>query len=332
MAEESPLNNKLELHYFFSEDDKTHSMDAVTRNKCEHEILQIVEEISKELEIRVKVETEAYKEGGLKEFWTFLSTDNGQLTLLLSLITLALSRIPLRKSKLEKEDLKLSVEERKLNIELLKKELENKGIQEPTINFEKINLIINNNIKIIKHKSNFYKHLYNYPKVKKISTTRLNQQKEKTEEPIFVERKDFDKFILENDNLESVTDDLATIEIISPVLKKGKFKWKGIYDKLGVPIEFSMKDKDFKEDVIKDGIPFKSGTFIDCVLEIARKVDDLGNIFNSNYSVLTVLRQHDEGTSFETPQGKKYRKQKEAEKQQLNLFDNTDRKNEKPST
>ena len=121
----NPLNNKFELHYHFDDKDKTHSMDAFTRNKCEREILQIISEITRKLDTNVKVETEAYAEGGLTEIWTFLNSDNGQLTIILSLLTLALSRIPLRKTKLEKEDLQLSIEEKKLNVELLKKELHN---------------------------------------------------------------------------------------------------------------------------------------------------------------------------------------------------------------
>lgn len=42
------LANKLELHYWSSIEDKTHTMDAVVKNKCEHELLQIVSTISKE--------------------------------------------------------------------------------------------------------------------------------------------------------------------------------------------------------------------------------------------------------------------------------------------
>ncbi|MBP1631579.1 MAG: hypothetical protein H6Q15_2472 [Bacteroidetes bacterium] len=315
-----PMNNKFELHYYFGKEDKTHSMDAFIRNKCEHELLQIISEITRELDVNVKIETEAYEEGGLTELWTFLGTDNEQLNLILIILTLALSRIPLRKSKLEKEDLELSIQERKLNIEILKNELQKKGISENKINFEKLVLVLNSNYKIIKHKSNFYKHLYKYPKVKKLSTTKLNERKEKIDEPTFVERKDFEKFILESDNIASLSDENATIEIISPVLKKGKYKWKGIYGKLGHVIEFTMKDKEFKDKVVKEGIPFKNGTFIECILEIERKIDDLGNMFNSNFSVITVLKQHDEGISIETPQGKKYREKKTADKNQLELF------------
>lgn len=331
------LINKLELHYLFSDDDKTHSMDAVIRNRCEHELLQIVGAISKELDIQIKIETEAYDEGGLIEFYTFLGTAEGKAILALAPIVITIlgiiiSRIPLKKSRVDKQVQELSIEEKKLNIEaqklkiqLLRRELEEKKIKNPNINIEKLEYIITNNIKIIKHKSNFYKTLYNYPKVKRLSTASLDINKKQIEEPRFIERKDFEKFILESDNLDPVTDENATIEIISPVLKKGEYKWRGIYDKVPYPIEFAM-NKEFKDKVIEDGIPFKSGTFIDCIIKIARKIDDLGNIFNSNYSVQTVLRQHDEEVSIETPQGKKIRQKKEAEYRQYKLFENTNDK------
>lgn len=317
---ENSLINKLELHYYFDENDETHSMDAFVRNRCEYELLQIHNELQKELELNIKVETEAFEEGGLTELWTFLSDNTIQLTIILIAVAQVLSRIPLGKSRLERTNLNLSIEERRLNIELLKKNLKEKEI--PSVNIETINLIIDYNPKIIKHISNFYKQLYNYPKVKKISTTKLTENKQQIEKPIFVFRNDFEKFILDSDELESVIDDSATIEIISPVLKKGKYKWKGLYNKAQGAIDFFMKDKIFKGTVVAEGIAFKNGTFIDCVLEISRKINELGEIYNSSYSVMTVLKKHDENVSIETPQGRKYRQEKDAERRQLKLFDN----------
>lgn len=319
---ENSLINKLELHYYFDENDETHSMDAFVRNRCEYELLQIHNELQKELELNIKVESEAFEEGGLIELWTFLSDNAIQLTLIITAVAQVLSRIPLGKSRLERTNLNLSIEERKLNIELLKKNLKEKEI--PSVNIETINLIIDYNPKIIKHISNFYKQLYNYPKVKKISTKKLTEKKQETEKPLFVYRKDFDKFILDGDELEPVIDDSATIEIISPVLKKGKYKWKGLYNKAQGAIDFFMKDKVFKETVVAEGVAFKNGTFIDCILEISRKINELGEIYNSSYSVMTVLKKHDENVSVETPQGRKYRQEKDAEKSQLKLFDNKD--------
>ncbi|MFH2144215.1 MAG: hypothetical protein ABIJ97_17440 [Bacteroidota bacterium] len=334
MTEDSFVN-KLELHYFFNDFDKTHSMDAVVRNKCEHELLQIIGTISKELNIHIKVETEAYDQGGLKELYTFLCTVEGQTIILLSNLAVTalgiiISSIPLKKTRLDKLEQNLCIEEKKLNIEvqklnlvLIKKELKEKKIETTNINIEKLDYIITNNIKILKHKSNFYKALTNYPKVNRLSTAGLYEDKKRIAEPKIIERKDFEKFILDSDILEPIQDDNATIEIISPVLKKGKYKWRGIYNKVSQPIEFSMRDKEFKDGIIERGTTFKSGTFLDCIIEISRKIDDLGNVFNNNYVVVTVLRQHEEGIITETSKGKKIRQKREAEKSQFRLFDDT---------
>lgn len=316
--------NKLELHYFFEENDNSHTMDAFVRNKCEYELLQIYSELQREFELDVKVETEAFEEGGLTEFWTLLSENSIQLTLLLTSLSLIISRLPQRKSKLEKQDLELSIQERILNIKAFKQNIkETESLN--TINIENLNLVLDYNPKIIKHISNYYKLLHSYPKVKKISATKLNWKKEKIEEPVFVQRTDFDKFILESDELESIIDENASIEIISPVLKKGKYKWKGIYSKVNGAIDFYMKDHLFKQNVIAEGLEFKNGTFIDCVLEISRKINEIGVIYNSSYSVLTVLKKHDENIATETVQGKKYRQEKEAKNRQFDLFDKKDK-------
>ena len=73
---EETLANKLELHYYFDDSDDSHTMNAFVRNRCEFELLQIYTELQKELELDVKVETEAFEEGGLTELWTLLSQNN----------------------------------------------------------------------------------------------------------------------------------------------------------------------------------------------------------------------------------------------------------------
>lgn len=61
--------NKIELHYFFR--DETHTMNAFVRNECEKELLTIIKEVILSLDIEVDIESEAFKEGGLKEIWKF---------------------------------------------------------------------------------------------------------------------------------------------------------------------------------------------------------------------------------------------------------------------
>jgi hypothetical protein len=69
--------NKIELHYFFR--DETHTMNAFVRNECEKELLTIFKEVILSLDIEVDVESEAFKEGGLKEIWKFLGKNGVQI-------------------------------------------------------------------------------------------------------------------------------------------------------------------------------------------------------------------------------------------------------------
>lgn len=330
--ENTQTNNYLELHYFFVEEDKSHSMNAIVRNRCEYELLHIIKEVSKSFDFQVLIETEAYDKGGLVEFYKFFVSSEGQAIIsasnfLVAIIALILASKPSTKSKLDKKEQKLRIEESqlrteigKIDIQLLKQELEQKRIKFPNINNERIEYLIDGNLKINKHRSNYYKSVNNYPKIRKISTAILNEHKDQVNEPWYIDKSEFIDFILESDKLEPIYDENASIEIISPVLKKGKnFKWRGIYNLNPEPIEFSM-NREFKERVIQDGIAFKSGTFIDCILKIERRIDDFGYIKNTNYSVVTVLKQRNDGISTETPEGKKIRKDKEADQMQGKLF------------
>jgi hypothetical protein len=121
-----------------------------------------------------------------------------------------------------------------------------------------------------------------------------------------------------SDDLEPIEKDEAIIEIISPVLKKGNYKWRGIYN--GEPEEFNMKSNEFKTLIQNGEIEFKNGFSINCALTIRRKIDNEGNIKTVGYDVTRVNSHFLNGNPIETPEGKRYRKQKEADKLQLTLF------------
>ena len=99
-----------------------------------------------------------------------------------------------------------------------------------------------------------------------------------------VKREQFNYYILRTDELPPIKDMKASIEIVSPVLMKdSKYRWKGIYNKGGEIIDFYMRDEDFKRDMVDDKIAFTSGMCIDCVLEIDRKMNEVGEIVNISY-------------------------------------------------
>ena len=66
------MNNftqKFELHYYLK--DNSHAMNAFVRNKAEKDFLEAVKRIGELLDSELKIETEAYQEGGLIETLAF---------------------------------------------------------------------------------------------------------------------------------------------------------------------------------------------------------------------------------------------------------------------
>ena len=173
--------------------------------------------------------------------------------------------------------------------------------------------------RFLKCKSNFYEVLKGCPKVTRVSLRELNEKDRPRSGSLEVRRERFDIFILRSGDLPTVKDEKARIEIISPVLKDGKYRWKGIYDKGGEIIDFYMRDEEFKTQMFDEKISFSSGMCIDCVLEISRRLSELGEVTPVAYTVITVIRTHFDKMEIVTPQGKRHLRKLEADKKQLTL-------------
>ena len=112
------------------------------------------------------------------------------------------------------------------------------------------------------------------------------------------------------------------IEIISPVLKKGKYQWLGIYQ--GEVIQFKMKSNEFKQMVLTGQVPFKNGSSITCLLVRSKKIDSQGDVKITGNEVMEVYNYFENDTPIETPEGKRRRQRAENEKNQLSLFEEKD--------
>ncbi len=311
---------KVELHYYFGDD--THQMDAVVRHRCEGEILKIIGEISHVLNIQFNPQTEAYIEGGLKEIWSFAKNNTYILGVFTGVLINVMSdqiNIDRELVNLQKESLRLEIQEKKLNIYKLKKEIDSGNPKILSSISDDLIFILNNEYRVIRSRSDFYKYLDRYPKITKISGQQLDINNLPVSKPEIVEKEQFKYFILSTDELPTEIYENASIEVVSPVLKKGKYKWKGIYN--GEPIDFYMKDRDFKESIFHQQVSFTNGVSLKCVLEISKKMNEIGDIYVSNYSVLTVTSYNFGENLVETKQGKKYFSDKENKANQLNLFD-----------
>ncbi|EOK5956616.1 hypothetical protein ACM6XY_000349 [Vibrio parahaemolyticus] len=312
-----PLANKFQMHYYFGDD--SHTMDALVRNRCEAEVIAILTEIAKTLDECILIECEAHREGGLRDIWQLTNANAGILSVIVGIAAIAVPLLPKSDSELErlqKEELRLSIEERKLRIQKLKAEIEADNVHPETVT--EVAEVINENYKVITRRSNLFKHLSTYNKVTKLGVNALQPDGRDATPESEVARGNFKRFILSSNLLPVVTVDEAIIEIVSPVLKQGNYKWKGVFD--GETIRFSMKDQVFKKDVLDERISFQHGSAIKCALNIHSKLDEVGEVVITGYSVDTVLENINGQKVSQTPQGLAYRHKRTLEKGQGDLF------------
>jgi hypothetical protein len=311
------LINKFELHYYLK--DESHQINAFLKNKCEAELLAIIAEISEVLDIEAEPVATAAKEGGYRAFLDFVKGNTNEISLVIQLAVALIVTVPLlyesENEQLEKKLNKLKIEEAELNIEKLRREIKASAPSSDMV--EKTAKHLSKNLKIIKRKSNLYSALSKKQEVMKVGFTVLDSGFIPYSEEQQVERSNFRKYILNSNKLKP--EEIETkIEIVSPVLKEGKYKWKGIYN--DQPIGFDMLDPNFKNMVLLDNIPFRHGSSILCILHISRELNEVGDIKVTGYAVTTVIEKIDGSTSVETQQGKKYRHTKKLMDGQGSLF------------
>jgi hypothetical protein len=299
---------KLELHYYLS--DNSHSMDAFVKNKAESELLKVFKEISDILELDLNFEIEALSEGGIKEFIKILKKKKTkkQIAKIMAVIGVIFSGVLTniisdqftKNPELEKSQL----EESQLNIKKLKKDLEKEDLteEESTIIIQNLTVIISNTDKIKFHRSNFYSNLLKENKIEQISTTELDENNKPLSKEKKVLRENFNSFIVHKVKIDSEFIEDANIEIVSPVLKKGKMKWRGYYD--NKPISFNLMDSGFRNSVLNREVSFQNGTSIKCLLEFEKEMDDEGNIKITEINVFDVTNIFEGETTIITKRGK----------------------------
>ena len=111
---EKTAKQKLEIHYYFN--DKSHTMNATIRNKAEKDLLEAIKRVGLILDDEnLTIETEAYQEGGLIEYFTIVFL--GTLHYLAPSINALISHHFTKNTKAEQLDLKIKEETLK-NLEL----------------------------------------------------------------------------------------------------------------------------------------------------------------------------------------------------------------------
>lgn len=311
------FNNKLELRYSFS--DKSNYIDSQIHLRCEKELLAVIRTLAEMLDVRMTVYSESFdQKEDFRDRWGVAGENSRSISVVLNLVMQLWSRPSLTiggqpaKERTAADEVKMQRDMAQLRHDLRRN---TPGLVLPTDLVE----LLNGAPRFCKHKSNFYEALRGYPKVTRITLRELNEKNRSRSGVVEVKRERFDYFILRSDELPTLKDSRASIEIISPVLKDSRFRWKGIYNKGGEVIDFYMQDEEFKKQMFEDKISFASGMCIDCVLEVARRLSEMGEVINVSYTVTTVIRTRFDKMEILTPQGKRHLRKLEAEKKQLTL-------------
>lgn len=318
MSEDNEHYGFLETHYYFTDD--SHSMNAFVKNRCDRALLAIIEESSKELGLQnnLTVEVLPLSKGSLVEWTEFILSPTGIITSIAATATVLsffIDAIALLRSKkppsmpdtvLDIEIKNLDIEKKKLEIKLLQKKLtdiQESGQANSEENIEKFQTeiedlkevayeVLINNYKIRKNVSVFYENLIDYSKVEAVGYTTYDKNHKVVIPEMKVTRNEFDDFIFDLTEFEEI-DDNAKIHIFSPNLDKGRHKWRGLYEKENKVIEFSLNDKDFKNNVESGAIIFKNGSMIKAELAIKIKLDMSGNESSRSYTVTEVISKSD---------------------------------------
>lgn len=311
------LGERFCIHYWL--DDNSHSMNAVVQNRCEYEYLGIIREFAKIFNVEIKIETTPLENGGIIRWFSVLVQNgihnpNFAMGAIFGTLITTIIITPVQETikigiqrVFEDSELKM-LEKEKLKLEILKLK-------------EDINRSSSNNT-IQKRKSNFYEQLSKAHNVNKISYCVVDSESQKIGSEVFVNRDEFSRYLLATDELPSQIDEKAEIEIVAPVLKRGRYRWLGIYN--GQSIPFQMKSIEFRQKVQNGEVKFSNGSVMLCCLKIDKKIDTEGAEIITGYEVVRVNYYSDANGLKETEESIVYKRRKKESRMQTELFDSNE--------
>jgi hypothetical protein len=292
-------SSEFKVHYHL--DGGLHRMDAIIRNRAEGELLSLLREVGVVLGLPIDVETQAYGEGGLVEYLNLIFQNKEQIATVMAILgpllgapfyidkikqskqQTALNELNLQKIKLEikeKQDAATARQPESLQpIESKNRVLELESL--PTS--DEIAQALLTRKKVARRRSNYYEALLADSKIEAVGFAPSHS---KNFEELRVSRGNFSSYVIAKSDLEPLMYERISVEIVSPVLRPGAIKWKGIFDKKVV--SFEVLDQTFRREVTSQKVRFQNGTILVCDFEVHQREDDIGNVEVAGYSVTKV--------------------------------------------
>ncbi len=277
-----------------------HMMDAITRNRAETELLALLRELSNTLGVPFQIDTKALGEGGVVENWNIVFQHKEHILLVMAILGPLLSAAPFYRDKLRQSKQQTQMNEltiQKLKLELAEKEdaateraeKKQKGMKsqalslEPPLPTEEIATALLARKKIARRRSNYYERLIEDSRIEAVGFAPTHRRG--ADEQV-VQRHQFPDFVVARTDLEPLTYRNIAIEVVSPVLRSGGLKWRGIFDKK--IIGFDLEDQAFRDSVASKRVQFQNGTMLVCDLDVLQREDETGDTEVAGYVVSAV--------------------------------------------
>lgn len=290
-------SGEFKVHYHL--EGGAHRMDALVRNRAEGELLALLKEVGAVFGLPVHVETEAYGEGGLVEFLNLIFQSKEQVLFVMGVLGPLLaspfyfdkykqSKQQTQLNELNLKKIRLEIEEKEDAAAVLaghkSKEAKNEVLPLETMpTADEIAHALLTKKKIVRRRSNYYQILLSDPQIEAVGF--VPSHKKDAIESI-VSRSGFADFVIARSDLDPLVYERIPVEIVSPVLRSGSIKWRGVFEKKVV--SFELQDQAFRSEVVSQNVQFQNGTTLICDFEVYQREDDTGDIEVSGYAVTKV--------------------------------------------
>ncbi|MDZ7919357.1 hypothetical protein [Rhodoferax sp.] len=292
-------SGEFKIHYHLN--GGVHRMDATVRNRAEGELLALLKEVGVVLGLPVQVETHAYGEGGLVEYLDLIFQNKEQIAAVMALLSPLLGA-PFYIDKIKQSKQQTALNE--LNLQKIKLEIKEKEDSATLREAEKVKRVESKNKvfeletpptadeiaqalltrkRVARRRSNYYEALLVDSKIEAVG---FAPSHDKDVMELRVARGNFSSYVIARSDLEPLIYERISLEIVSPVLRSGAIKWRGIFDKKVV--SFELLDQAFRSEVASQKVQFQNGTTLVCDFEVHQREDDIGDIEIAGYAVTKV--------------------------------------------
>lgn len=289
---------EFKVHYHLA--GGVHQMDALVRNKAEAELLALLHELSSTIGVPFHVESKARGEGGVIELWNLVFQHKEHIAFVMAVLGPLLSAAPFYRSKLRQSKQQTAMNDltiQKLKLEIAEKEAaavervekERTSVKteplplEPSLTPEEIARALLARKKIARRRSNYYERLIDDSRIESVGFAPTHRRGAAEQ---VIERRQFSDYVVARAELEPLVHEGVLIEVVSPVLRSGGLKWRGIFDKK--IISFDLEDRVFQDRVATKRVQFQNGTILRCDLDVFQREDETGGVEIAGYAVTAV--------------------------------------------